>query len=722
MTHSRILHAQRGFTLIELAAVMIICGLMVGGALLTIPPYLQKVKVESTQERFDLVLNALSTYTQRHYRLPCPADSDGANRGMERNGGHCFQNANNETLYQMTEGVIPWRELGLAESDVIDGWGRYITYKPAPQLTVNTYDTAMQTDPAGADIHNACRNQVWYDAGRNHLNRQKALFCCNSHPKTAYLNSHANTSTANVGYSKNTPPPEWKRNAVVMTGTLAGTTLPLTSNVASTSAWIDDYRATDSSNSDLYTAGSFDKIYDDAADAPLMRASGHAVTLISHGGNGFFAFMKNTASNTRLNATMNGTAAPSTTATVSVDETRNVWPATAFAGSIAHPKSNDVAGRIAFDPLGRSTGASDDMVVYQRSDALFARSGAATCTRPARTDVPYTCPGFSYGNYIYALDNSTSMRETFADGKTRWQAAIEALRGAPSGAPNASKSIITPHIQSEGTNDTVDPDVIGYTPLAASGCNTKDKLTLTKENTFLNYDPITGKAIKGIDPITGLELSINDAAGANALINKILGKINPDPGTMINCTPLFHTLLESAKLVGYGSGLEPSSIMVVSDGEDNVFGGGTGDKNGSGAFKEIKNYSHMVAYSDGDIKAALMDTNDYVYLRTKTQAEIDAVLNPLVPSIKAAKNKELTEKIAALQKEIAKGTMTRDDVIGAFLNLRYPNLRVQIVDIGKAGNTEKISKKTRGHYMQPNNQAQLDKYLKELNSCIGKSS
>lgn len=717
MTQNSISQAQRGFTLIELAAVMIICGLMVGGALLTIPPYLQKMKVESTQERFDLVLNALSTYTQRHYRLPCPADSDGANRGMERNGGHCFQNTNNETLYQMTEGVIPWRELGLAESDVIDGWGRYITYKPAPQLTVNTYDTAMQTDPAGADIHNACRNQVWYDAGRNHLNRQKALFCCNSHPKTAYLTGRANTSTANVSYSKGAVP-DWKRNAVVMTGTLANNTLPLTSNVASTSAWIDDYRATDSSDSDLYTAGSFDNVYDSAADAPLIRASGHAVTLISHGGNGYFAFMKNTAGNTRLNATMNGTGAPTTTANVSIDETRNVWPATAFAGSIAHPKSNDVAGRVAFDPLGRSAGASDDMVAYQRSDALFSRAGAATCTRPARTDVPYTCPGFSYGNYVYALDNSTSMKERFADtGKSRWDVAIAALRGSNTPRPDADKSIISPHIISEGANDKIDPDVIGYTPLAASGCNARDQLTLTKEGTFLNYDPLTGKAAKGIDPVTGLEISINDPDGAKALVDKILGKINPNPGTMINCTPLYHTLLESAKLVGYGSGQEPSAIMVLSDGEDNRF-----PNSASGTFNEIKKYSYMVSYSDEDVKATLMDTKDYAYLRNKSQAEIDAVLNPLVPAIKAAKNTELTEKIKELQKQINSSGMTRDDVIGAFLSLRYPNLRVQIVDIGKANVTQKIATRTRGHYIRPNNESELKRYMEDFNSCIGKSS
>ena len=40
-------------------------------------------------------------------------------------------------------------------------------------------------DTAGTialDIHNACRSALWYDADGNHLNRAKALFCCNAPP------------------------------------------------------------------------------------------------------------------------------------------------------------------------------------------------------------------------------------------------------------------------------------------------------------------------------------------------------------------------------------------------------------------------------------------------------------------------------------------------------------------------------------------------------------
>ena len=79
---------------------------------------------------------------------------------------------------------VPWKELAIPQDMVVDGWGRYIIYKPAPGLTVDTQSAAMK-DTAGTvalDVHNACRSALWYDADGNHLNRAKALFCCNAPP------------------------------------------------------------------------------------------------------------------------------------------------------------------------------------------------------------------------------------------------------------------------------------------------------------------------------------------------------------------------------------------------------------------------------------------------------------------------------------------------------------------------------------------------------------
>ena len=79
---------------------------------------------------------------------------------------------------------MPWKELAIPQDMVVDGWGRYIIYQPAPGLTVDTQSAALK-DTAGTnalDVHNACRSALWYDADGNHLNRAKALFCCNAPP------------------------------------------------------------------------------------------------------------------------------------------------------------------------------------------------------------------------------------------------------------------------------------------------------------------------------------------------------------------------------------------------------------------------------------------------------------------------------------------------------------------------------------------------------------
>ncbi|MBI2234875.1 MAG: hypothetical protein HYU57_07850 [Micavibrio aeruginosavorus] len=635
-----------------MATVLVVSGILLGGTVLAAPSFTYKLKADTTQQRFDLVLNALSAYSQRHYRLPCPADTNGAARGLERDNGKCFQNSSDANLYAETEGVVPWRELGLAESDVIDGWGRYITYKPAPHLTVDTYDSAMQSDAAvGDDIHNACRNQVWYDSGRHHLNRQKALFCCNSHPKTGYLAGQPNSSSANVAAGN------WKRNAVVIAGTMGGSNaVANTANIASTNSWIDTYNAKDPSGA-FYTAGPFIEIYDVAADAPLLRASGHAVTLISHGGNGYFSFMKNIAADTRLDATMNGAAAPTTSAPVASDETRNVWPANVFAGSKPHPKSN--AASFAVDPLGLRSGASDDIVAYERSDKLFARSGAATCVRPARAEKPYTCPGFSYGNYMYILDNSGSMTTEFQNltrGKdpTRWDVALRALMGDPSsGNPDMKKSIIRPHLMAEYKNDQASPDLVGFTTLTYGEIDT----TVTKDS------PAT--ALLNADPVTGQAIAFDTEGKVDSAIQQAINSIPKSPG---GGTPLLNTILKAAKAMGDGDSFEPSAIMVISDGEDT---------------------DSAMGYGRG------------------TSATLSAV-----------KSKFGYLKISAdLQNLASANKISREEFIGRVVNENYPNMIVNIVDIGEAPNTQKITNATSGFYMKPKSEEQLNKYLKRLNSC-----
>src|ERR1039458_3259341 len=166
-----------GYTLAELAICLCIIGILTSGSRLGTSHYFRGEKTAQTRQKIDFVMNVLSTYAQTHYRLPCPADpkADAAQAGHEED--KC-------TAAGTTEGILPWKELAIPQDTVVDGWGRYIIYKPAPGLTVDTQSAALK-DTAGTKalaLHNGGRSALWYDADGNHLNRAKALFCCNAPP------------------------------------------------------------------------------------------------------------------------------------------------------------------------------------------------------------------------------------------------------------------------------------------------------------------------------------------------------------------------------------------------------------------------------------------------------------------------------------------------------------------------------------------------------------
>ena len=233
-----------GYTLAELAICLCIIGILTSGSLLGTSHYFRGEKTEQTRQKIDFVMNVLSAYAQTHYRLPCPADpkADAAQSGHEED--KC-------TAAGTSEGILPWKELAIPQDKVVDGWGRYIIYRPAPGLTVNTQSAAMKDTAGTVALHNACRSALWYDADGNHLNRAKALFCCN-----APLPNDISVGTAQIGDAASL-------NAMEPT---AGTNNP-------------------ASTKDPAFNGSFSiPRYMDGPASPLLNASIPAVTLTSPGG------------------------------------------------------------------------------------------------------------------------------------------------------------------------------------------------------------------------------------------------------------------------------------------------------------------------------------------------------------------------------------------------------------------------------------------------------
>lgn len=116
-------HRQSGFTLVEIAIVLIIVGLMIGGLITPLSMQLEQRKVAETQKAMEEAREALLGYALRNGYLPCPAIS--ASNGLEaRNGSHCAG--------ERRSGYLPWATLGVGK---LDGWNHLFRYSVTPAFS-----------------------------------------------------------------------------------------------------------------------------------------------------------------------------------------------------------------------------------------------------------------------------------------------------------------------------------------------------------------------------------------------------------------------------------------------------------------------------------------------------------------------------------------------------------------------------------------------------------
>jgi prepilin-type N-terminal cleavage/methylation domain-containing protein len=116
-----------GFSLVELAIVLIIVALLTGGLLLGVSAQRNASEYAEAQRQLDSVREALLGYAMANGRLPCPAQanlpSTDANAGVARTPP--CDNA-------LQHGVLPWATLGVPQNDP---WGRRLTYYASSAFT-----------------------------------------------------------------------------------------------------------------------------------------------------------------------------------------------------------------------------------------------------------------------------------------------------------------------------------------------------------------------------------------------------------------------------------------------------------------------------------------------------------------------------------------------------------------------------------------------------------
>jgi len=126
MDMHRVVSARRtsnGFTLFELAVVLLVVTLILGSILVPLSTQVQQRHVAQTQHLLEETRDSLIGYAMTHGRLPRPAAS--ASDGTERELP-CTKDAD-------CTGFVPWAALGTSR---VDAWGKILRYSVTPAFTV----------------------------------------------------------------------------------------------------------------------------------------------------------------------------------------------------------------------------------------------------------------------------------------------------------------------------------------------------------------------------------------------------------------------------------------------------------------------------------------------------------------------------------------------------------------------------------------------------------
>ena len=137
---------SKGFSLVEMAVVLVIVGLMLGGLLTPLSMQMEQRKISETQKALEDTREALTGFALRNGYLPCPAVS--ASNGLEdRRGDNCGD--------ARRVGYLPWATLGLPK---LDSWSHLYRYSVTPafsnsrilfNLSTPRDITVATRDPAG---------------------------------------------------------------------------------------------------------------------------------------------------------------------------------------------------------------------------------------------------------------------------------------------------------------------------------------------------------------------------------------------------------------------------------------------------------------------------------------------------------------------------------------------------------------------------------------------
>lgn len=159
---------QKGFTLIEIAVVLVIVGLLVGSFIGSISNRIESTRREDTAKQLEEIKEAIIGHAIAEGRIPCPANTTSQGDEQPVGGGVCT----------LQHGFVPGRTLGLSgnynrDGLLTDSWGNPIRYTVASAMagaydvttaggiaatTMAVYTPALKICTGVSAVANDCNN------------------------------------------------------------------------------------------------------------------------------------------------------------------------------------------------------------------------------------------------------------------------------------------------------------------------------------------------------------------------------------------------------------------------------------------------------------------------------------------------------------------------------------------------------------------------------------
>ncbi len=134
---------QLGFTLVEMAVVVFLIGILATMGLSAANSILANSSISNTKKKQEVIRDVLITYLATNKRLPCPA--------IDENGIEA-KSAAVPSICTGYFGILPYQTLGLSKSAALDGWENLFSYAVSSQWTLAYANTNTATTSNNSNI------------------------------------------------------------------------------------------------------------------------------------------------------------------------------------------------------------------------------------------------------------------------------------------------------------------------------------------------------------------------------------------------------------------------------------------------------------------------------------------------------------------------------------------------------------------------------------------